>query len=99
MVFSLRIKRHDLYRNVPAPATKAGRGGMVRLRSGPFGWILQVGHPPTSALGKRRAKTCSRESDPPDIGIPSKKHSRSKAEKHTDPGTGPQLEPGAEGSE
>ena len=39
MIFSRRIKRHDL-------AAIAGRGRMVRLRSGRFDWTVQVGYPP-----------------------------------------------------
>ena len=46
MIFSRRIKRHDLYRIVPAPAAIAGRGRMVRQRSGRFDWTVQVGYPP-----------------------------------------------------
>ena len=55
MIFSRRIKRHDLYRIVPAPAIIAGRGEMVRLRSGRLDWTVQVGYaPPLTESGVRR---------------------------------------------
>ena len=55
LIFSRRIKRHDLYRIVPAPAAIAGRGRMVRLRSGRFDWTVQVGYqPPLTESGVRR---------------------------------------------
>ena len=42
MIFSRRIKRHDLYRIVPAPAIIAGRGGMgyyaVEFSTGQCRW-------------------------------------------------------------
>ena len=51
MIFSRR-------RIVPAPAIIAGRGGMVRLRSGRFDWTVQVGYPPplTESGERRRAQ-------------------------------------------
>ena len=55
MIFSRRIKRHDLYRILPAPAAIAERGGMVRLRSGRFDLTVQVGYlPPLTESGVRR---------------------------------------------
>ena len=68
MIFSRRIKRHDLYRIVPAPAVIVGRGGMVRLRSD---WTVQVGYPPPLTESGVRRRTG--ESHPHDTGILSKK--------------------------
>ena len=95
MIFSRRIKRHDLHRIVPAPAITAGRGGMVRLRSGRFDWTAQVGcpPPPTESGERRRAQEEA-------IRLTSgflQKNRRGKAKKYADSGTGPQLGPGDEG--
>ena len=54
IIFSRRIKRHDLYGIVPAPAFLAGRGGMVRLHSGRFDWTIQAGYPKLTESGVRR---------------------------------------------
>ena len=55
MIFPRRVKRHDLYRTVPAPPMIAGRGRMVRLRSGRFDWTVQVRYPPPlKESGERR---------------------------------------------
>ena len=58
MIFSRRIKRHDLHRLVPTPSIIAGRGGVVRLRSGRFDWTVQVEYPPplTESGVRRRAQ-------------------------------------------
>ena len=65
MIFSRRIKRHDL-------AAIAGRGGMVRLRSGRFDWTVQVGYPP--ALTESGVQHLAQEKAiRMTLGIPSKK--------------------------
>ena len=87
-------ERHDLHRNVPAPAIVAGRGRMVGLRSGRFDWTVQVGYLPTSAHGKRRKKTCSGESDPTDNGILQKKKNIADAKQRSTPILGLDLNSG-----
>ena len=98
MIFSRRIKRHDLERIVPAPAIIAGRGRMVRQRSGRFDWTVQVGYPPplTESGERRRVQEKAIRLA---MGFLQKKHSRGKVGKYTDIGTGPQLGSGAEGIE
>ena len=59
--------QNRLHRIVPAPAIIAGRGEMVRLRSGRFDWTVQVGYPPRP----RSATSPTGESHPHDTGIPS----------------------------
>ena len=98
MIFSRRIKIHDLYRIVAALAGR-GRDGETTQ------WTFQLdsaGAIPTAAHVEWGATTCTGESHPHDTGISfflKKKHCRGKAEKYTDSGTGPQLGSGAEGVE
>ena len=96
MIFSRRLKRHDLYRIVPASAIIAGRGRMVRLRSGRFDWKVQVG---THRRSRRVGCDVAHRRKPSAGHWNSlKKHCRGKAAKHTDSGNGSQLGLGAEGS-
>ena len=97
MIFSHRIKRRDLYRSVAAPSIIAGRGEMVRQRSGRFEWTVQVGYPPPlteSGVRRRAQEKAIRET----LEVLQKKKCRGKAAKHTDSGTGFKLGFGAEGS-
>ena len=97
MIFSRRIKRHDLYRIVLAPAIVAGSGEMVRLRSGRIDWTVQVGYPPplteSGVRCRAQEKAIRMTLEFFQLNI-----SEAKQRKHTDSGTGSQLGLWAEGS-
>ena len=77
MIFSRRIKRHDLCRIASAPANIAGRGGMVSLRSGRFEWTVQVGYPPLlTESGERRP--AQEKATHLTMGFPQKKIAKAK---------------------
>ena len=68
MIFSRRIRRHDLCRIVPAPAIIAGRGGMGEATQRALR-LDSAGGLHTSAHGKWSATSRSGESNSPDNGI------------------------------
>ena len=77
VIFSRRIKRHNLYRIVPAPAAIAGTRANGEITQ----WTLRLdsaGGISTAAYGKWRTTTGTGEGYPPDNGIPRKKIAEAK---------------------